>query len=385
MNPYRSLVRQKRWGISIALILAATGQGIAGPLYGTVVDPRGNPLPGIVVDLAGERDEVSEERAHIDRGVTDGNGRFRLAGSGESAQMLVLQGPHGIGRVRYRDPMGRPVSLTYPVETTIILLHDNDQHFNFNHWDRFRAEIERIRRSHANVFLLNAGDIFVARPDRWNEPNMMFYREHALRAVRLLNEAGYDAMTVGNHEIFPIGTLTREALSGARFPLLGANIEITTEQLPQLKPYTVLRTDNDISLFVLGLSTVNFQIPGVSAHPCVLETTRDHLEIARQHDLFVALTHIAYREDRRLAEAIGDLDAIIGGHCHTVLCPAEIVNGVLIAQAGGSPHSVDPELPKYLGKIRIVMENDRVIRMSGRVITFDSGESPPGRGPECDG
>jgi hypothetical protein len=56
----------------------------------------------------------------------------------------------------------------------------------------------------------------------------------------------------------------------------------------------------------------------------------------------------------------------------TLLENTEMINGVLIAQAGGPPpqHQVDPEWPKFLGKIKVVFENETVVEKSGYVITI---------------
>ena len=54
-------------------------------------------------------------------------------------------------------------------------------------------------------------------------------------------------------------------------------------------------------------------------------------------DCTVLLTHIGFEEDKKLAAqldpALG-VDMIIGGHSHTFIEQPEIVNGILIAQAG---------------------------------------------------
>jgi hypothetical protein len=49
----------------------------------------------------------------------------------------------------------------------VILLHDNDLHFTTNHREAVRAVIEEVRRQNVNVFLLNAGDLFVRHEHRW--------------------------------------------------------------------------------------------------------------------------------------------------------------------------------------------------------------------------
>ena len=55
-----------------------------------------------------------------------------------------------------------------------------------------------------------------------------------------------------------------------------------------------------------------------------------------------------------------ELDAIIGGHSHTRVDPAEIVNGVLVAQAGSDN--------RYLGRVELLVRNGRVVEKKGELI-----------------
>jgi 2',3'-cyclic-nucleotide 2'-phosphodiesterase (5'-nucleotidase family) len=360
-------------GILLALATAVLANcAAASGVRGTVVDAQGQRLSGIEVRLYGPRDDGSGVRPRLSRGTSDGQGRFALDAPVGRAELLELRGADGSGRVRLGDTR-TPVTVTYPVRTTVVLLHDNDLHFNFNHREVIGTALEGLRSQYDNVFLLNAGDIFIRRRERWNEPTEEFYARHSRRIIDLMNGYGYDAMTLGNHELYYIGGLTREALAAARFPLLAANVEITTEFLPQPLPYTVLVTDNDLTIAVLGLSVVNFEKEGVAMRD-PLAVAEEYLHLAETHDLFVALTHIGHRTDQRLAEGVGTLDVIIGGHSHTLLEEAVLVNGVLVAQAGGTaadrPNPVDPERPKYLGKVTLTLENGRVVEKRGEVVAF---------------
>ncbi|MBM4029494.1 MAG: hypothetical protein FJ280_29470, partial [Planctomycetes bacterium] len=136
----------------------------------------------------------------------------------------------------------KPAARKPPARTTVVLLHDNDMHFNFNPCEAFAAKIEEVRRRYDNVFLLNAGDVFIRYPERWTDPRPQYYAAQSQAMIAAMNSFGYDAMTLGNHDLDYVDRLTRAALDQARFALLGANIEVTTEHLPQLKPFTVLKT-----------------------------------------------------------------------------------------------------------------------------------------------
>jgi 5'-nucleotidase / UDP-sugar diphosphatase len=291
------------------------------------------------------------------------------------AELLELHGPEGICRLRVGDTQ-TPVTATYPVRTTVVLLHDNDLHFNFNQQQAFGAAVEDVRSRYDNVFLLNAGDIFIRSQQQWKEPTTEFYARHSRQVVDLMNRYGYDVMTLGNHELDYIDDLTRKALASARFPLLAANVQLATDLLPQPLPYTVLVTDNDLTIALLGLTVVNFEKQGVAMRDPIA-VAKEYLHLAESHDVFVALTHIGFRTDQRLAAAVDVLDVIIGGHSHTLLDEAVLINGVLVAQAGGTAGGLDPQRPKYLGKVKLTLENGRVVAKQGRVFTFTADQPAP--------
>lgn len=358
------------WAAVLAGILW-TGGVRCETFRGRVVSETGAPVAGVGVRWLGTRDATTGARPELagTRSGDDGSFACEVAGS---APLLELSGPLGTGRLRLAQGTDRH-ALRYPVQTTVVLLHDNDLHFNFNHRAMFEGEVARLRAANANVFLLNAGDVFIRNAKAWNGQPKEFYAEHGLAIVAWMNSLRYDAMTLGNHDVDYIDGLTRDALATARFPLLAANLRITTDLLPQPRPFTVLTTDNDLDLVVLGLTTVNFQKPGVG----FVDPYQAYLACRRQlprHQALVLLTHLGLPVDQLLARTTQDVDVILGGHCHTVLAEAQTVNGVLIGQAGGTPAdrplSVDPTRPKYLGIATLVFENERLVRKEGRVLTF---------------
>jgi 2',3'-cyclic-nucleotide 2'-phosphodiesterase (5'-nucleotidase family) len=60
-------------------------------------------------------------------------------------------------------------------------------------------------------------------------------------------------------------------------------------------------------------------------------------------NIIIVLSHMGLDADSALAEEVGDIDVIIGGHSHTVLAAPRRVNGTIIAQAG--------ERGQWLGRI----------------------------------
>ncbi len=354
-------------------VLMSVGiDAVAAPrVEGVVEDSEGVALADIAVCLFAYDAPDFTETHRVAHAVTDGAGRFSVEAPDTGDVLLVLTGDQGAGRVKAEAATeNAPTTLRYPVRTKIVLLHDNDLHFNFNHLEAFRARVEAYRAQYPNVYLLNAGDVVIRHPDRWPYPGEDGYLHSATTMIETMNAVGYDLMTVGNHELDYIGDLTRQALEKATFPLLGANVEITTDKLPPLKPYHVLVTEERYSVAVLGLT--RFSKEGVTSGDPIL-TANQYRHLGDSHDVFVALTHVGDSRDRQLATMIDSLDVIIGGHTHGVFEEGEFVGDVLFARAGGTTgrHAVGPEQLKYLGVVTVVLENGAVVEKSAHVKTLD--------------
>lgn len=351
----------------LAAIFCCLSSAAALAIEGVVQGPDGQPLAGLSVDVYA--DDQFTASAAAERQVTDAEGRFRLTGQYDNPVVVEVGGDDGAGRILW-DPaeQAERLQLEYPLQETILLLHDNDQHFDFNSADQFLERVASYRQQSPDVWLLNAGDIFTRHADRWRdddqsyEDDTQWYRQRALGIIEQMNRVGYDAMTLGNHELAYIETFTREALEQASFPLLSANADISTDRLPPVQPQVVFRTSTGRTIAVLGLSTGSADGVKLLSRAAV---TEQFLDESQEHDVRVALTHIGHRADCQLAERFPELDVIIGGHSHTWLEEAKSIEGVLVAQAGGSPHPVSREHPKYLGVITLTLENGSLVEKHG--------------------
>ncbi len=258
----------------------------------------------------------------------------------------------------------------------VILLHTNDQHFNFKHLEAMEAKVARFRNQYEDVFLFDAGD-FTIRPRRWSQReivnNAEEYEQQFKFMINAMNTLGYDVAVLGNHELAYHTTITRDVLKMADFPMLGANVNVTTENFITPVPFITLQTKSGINLAVLGLSGGTFdRAEGISlSDPS--KTVAEHMHLRDHSHAFILLTHIGAKADRSLAEEYGDkIDVIIGGHSHTLLNPPETLNDVLIAQAKDG-YGAD----QYLGVIRLIFSADgQLVDKQGEVLTFRERNSP---------
>lgn len=319
------------------------------------------------------RDKEIKPNRHYRRTAVQPDGSFQMKTKPGRSYILEISGEQGSGRVFLpAESLSEKIDITYPVTEKIVILHTNDRHFDLNHQVEFARKLEEIRAKHDDVFLFEAGDVFVRHAHRWvvNEglaKDTSWYGERALYMIQKMNELGYDVMTLGNHELAYMNEYTRVALEAARFPVLAANMKISTGKLPQPDPFTMLNTSTKRRIAVLGLATDNTGREGVKELDFA-ETAGKYVSLKDFSDVYLVLSHLGLRKDSLLASEFPVFDAIIGGHSHDLLEEAVLYNSVLIAHAGGNPHFVSDEHPVYLGKVVLTLENGKIVDKKGRVM-----------------
>lgn len=161
--------------------------------------------------------------------------------------------------------------------------------------------------------------------------------------IDVLNRMNIDAMALGNHE-FDIGlTKLADFADKVNFPILAANIDTTAEPLlansQNLKPYSLFVLDNNqlkpvasvnaaagrevIAVFGLALEDMRAIAPDTGAvvfnnEIQSAQQTVDRLT-AQGVKHIIALTHLGNQRDLALAAAVNGIDAIVGGHSHSLL------------------------------------------------------------------
>ncbi len=207
-----------------------------------------------------------------------------------------------------------------------------------------------------NLFVTNAGDI--------NE-GPLFYFFHGGAETTGLNQAGVEIATLGNHE-FDLGeAILLEAMSKADYPFVVSNLVPREGELPEnmLATYT-MTAENGAKVGFFGL--LPGELHAVTGGAERFDVRQDFPEVAREMvkilrdqgcHVVVALTHIGYGEDLRLAENVGGIDLILGGHSHTAVQDKVLVEGpqgwkTLVTQAGS--------MGRYAGVVRLVLEKDAV-------------------------
>jgi 5'-nucleotidase len=209
------------------------------------------------------------------------------------------------------------------------------------------ALIQDIRAENTEVLLLDAGDFLQGGPYY-----DLYKGEPEIRAMDLMQ---YDAVTLGEHDLYDGMEQLALQLASARFAIVCSNCSFTTTALEHIvKPYTVLRKGG----MKIGIMGIGLPLQGlVPDHIAKALTFDDPLETAtataaklrrREHcDMVICLSRLGLPEyntlykidDRILAKETSGIDLLIGGRTHTFLDHPISVrnkkgNEIWIAQAG---------------------------------------------------
>ena len=147
--------------------------------------------------------------------------------------------------------------------------------------------------------------------------------------VKLMNEMGYDAATLGNHEFdFGLDNLAR-LIRMAKFPFVCANYKVEGTPLAGLvKPYVVIaRKGLRIGVTGLGadpdglVAKANYGALVYEDPVASLNAVARQLREVEHCDLVVCLSHLGWGidgvDDTEVVPQLHGVDVVLGGHSHT--------------------------------------------------------------------
>ena len=214
----------------------------------------------------------------------------------------------------------------------VHILAVNDMHANIEAFPQLAAIADSLRNLYPSLLILSAGD------NRTGNPKNDMFRISSYPMVTLMNQVGFDATTLGNHE-FDVGSLP-PLMAYSDFSYICANIFPSEETGLHIVPTKVYDFDG-IKIGIIGLIQINSQgrpdthpdnLKGISfSNP--MKVIKQYRSIRKQCDATILLSHLGYEDDKEMANNNSWIDLIIGGHTHTQLTAEEpLHNGVLITQ-----------------------------------------------------
>ncbi len=247
----------------------------------------------------------------------------------------------------------------------IELIHTNDTHGNLQKpfdngitlLDEVRVHKNMIISNKARLLMLDAGDI-------------TSYRDISFETVeadlRALDAAGYDAMTIGNHEIDFGLYKFYELCKTVKMSVLCANIIDRESGGYLFSPY-IIKTYGKTRIAIAGITASN-TYTALSREEKdkihFLGTDEAYLkilpELKAKADIIIILSHLGLPEDREFAARHQDAELIIGGHSHTFLNQAEYAGKTCILNAG--------KFGDCLGRAKLKIAGGKIVSVNEKLI-----------------
>ncbi len=288
-------------------------------------------------------------------------------------------------------------------ELKLRILETTDVHMNLLAWDYYQDKstnefglsktatlIKAARAEARNSLLFDNGDLLQGSPlGDWVARVKPLAPGQVHPAYKVLNALGVDAANIGNHEFNYGLPFLRQAIAGAKFPYVNANVMVDDGRGDQhaFTPWVILDRqfiDEDGKPQALKIGVIGFVPPQIMMwdrqHLQGKVVARDMVETARRlvpaikaagADIVVAIPHSGFERGSatppmaenavaRLAE-VPDVNAVLFGHSHGEFPgpfykdypKADIARGTI----NGVPATMPGRWGDHLGVIDLVLDN----------------------------
>ncbi len=237
---------------------------------------------------------------------------------------------------------------------------------------RLMTAISEAKESNPNHLLVDGGDQF---------QGTLFYTYYKGKlAAEMMNQMGYDAMTVGNHEFDDGPEVLRGFIDAVEFPVLMSNADVSGEELlaDAIMKSTIIEKDGEM-IGLIGLTpedtdelsspgpNVTFSDPSEAVQAEVDKLTEEGV------NKIVVLSHSGYSVDQTVAENTTGVDVIVGGHTNTLLGDMEGAEGPYPTMVGDTAIVSAYAYGKFLGELNVTFDDEgKVIEASGAPIIMDA-------------
>jgi 5'-nucleotidase/UDP-sugar diphosphatase len=286
-------------------------------------------------------------------------------------------------------------------DTTLQILHFNDLHSRIEPINRFdstcNAEddaagecfggMARIATAinslrDENTIVVVGGDLF--------QGSLMYTTYKGDVEAEMMNAINLDVLALGNHEFDDGPENLARFVDMVDFPVIGGNLDLTRSDVlgGRIGDSVVLDVNGTQVGIVSSLTVDTIEI----AAPGPLVIFQDEIDAMQADvdamteagiDIIIAVTHVGFRTDMMIAEAVTGLDAIVGGHSNTYLSatdpdrdgayPTFATNpdGALVPVVQAYAYS------KYLGVLELNFDDaGNVIYAGGNTMLLDASVVP---------
>ena len=278
---------------------------------------------------------------------------------------------------------------------TLHIIHTNDLHSRIEPINRFDSTcsaednaagecfggiarvITKINELRAeldgqNVIVLDAGDQY--------QGSLIYTTYKGDVEAEFMEQIGYDAMAVGNHEFDDGDEGLRKLTDNVSFPVISGNIDVSSSNVlaGQVDNHVILEVGGERIAIISALATDTAETSSPSDAVIFTDEIESlQADVAALQDegvnKIIALTHVGVNKDTAIAEAVEGVDAVVGGHSHTLFSNTEEGAMAYPTMVGAVPVVQAYAYSKYVGHLTLVFDDEgNVTSATGDTILLDA-------------
>lgn len=219
-----------------------------------------------------------------------------------------------------------------------VILHTNDVHGAIAGYAYITALKADYEAKGAEVILVDAGD--------YSQGEVYVSDTKGLDAVEMMNAAGYNVVSLGNHEFDYGFAQLKDNMSKAKFKVLCADV-FNADGTPIFDANYTYTTKSGVKIGFFGMETPETQ---TKANPALIKgltfatddaftkAAADQVKALKDDDIVICVSHLGVDAESKpyrstdLYAAVKGIDFIIDAHSHTVMTKGE--NGEPIQSTG---------------------------------------------------
>jgi len=255
--------------------------------------------------------------------------------------------------------------------SSLTILYTNDLHVRLGRLESVTRLVEQERSKDGPVLLLDAGDTW----QDFRTPLVAVWGAEEM--VDWMNQVRYDAMALGNHDLYWGADQLAALCERATFPVLCANLLPCAGITPPFTRYTTVSI-GELDVLVVGMITSDYlpypdfpwlrYVPPTTALQNVLDA------VSERADLIVAVGHLPVEEAARIVQTVPEVDVFLTGHSHEMTVEPVQAGKTLIVQAG--------EFGQFLGRLRLELDGETgdILSATNELLPTEKSPARLGRG-----
>ncbi|MEK5214379.1 bifunctional metallophosphatase/5'-nucleotidase [Psychrobacillus sp. FSL H8-0487] len=208
------------------------------------------------------------------------------------------------------------------------IIHTNDVHSNFENYKKVVTLINQHKDE--NTIVLDGGDFADFK-------SIELQGTKGMAAIELLEAGSYDAITIGNNEMFNgIDTLENMA-SNSPIPFISNNLYKKDRSHISGVKSSVILEKNGLRILLTGSSPdmgVFNEGLGIYLTDYTNAIKEEITNNEGNYDICILLSHVGTFADELLAKEIKEIDIIVSAHDHKLFEQAQVINKTFMNSAG---------------------------------------------------